>query len=79
MHGGMAFAAQRDQVRLGIVAGTAAKLFVVNFKIGHRTARLALPTIAAEDLVAKLVVQFAVQAKAWVLRWMTIHEISPVA
>jgi hypothetical protein len=79
MHRGMAFVAQRDQVRLGILAGTAAKLFVVNFKIGHRATRLASPTVAAEHLVAKLVVQFAVQAKAWVLWSDTVHEFSPVA
>jgi hypothetical protein len=71
--------AQRDQVRLGIVAGTAAKLFVVNLKIGHAPARLASPTIAAEHLLAKLDVQIAVQAKAGVLWSDTIHEVSPVA
>jgi hypothetical protein len=79
MHRGMAFVAQRDQVRLGILAGTAAKLFVVNFKIGHRSARLASPRVAAEHLGTKLVVQFAVQAKAWVLWSDTLHEISSVA
>jgi hypothetical protein len=60
MHGRMAFAAQRDQVRLRIVPGAAAKPFVVNFKIGHRATRLASPTVAAEHLVAQLVVQFPV-------------------
>jgi hypothetical protein len=79
MHGGMALAAQRDQVRLGIVAGTAAKLFVVNLKIRHRAARLASPTVAAEHAVAKLVIRFAVQAKARVLLSDSIHEVPSVA
>jgi hypothetical protein len=56
MHGGMAFAAQRDQVLLRIVARMAAKLLVVNLKIGHRAARLAFPAIPAEHLGAKLLV-----------------------
>ena len=68
-----------NEILFGIVPGTAAKLFVMNFKIGHRAARLASPTIAAEHLVAKLVVQFGVQAKAWVLWSETIQEVSPLA
>jgi hypothetical protein len=56
MHGGVAFAAQRDQILLGIVAGMAAKLLVVNLKIRHRAARLASPAIPAEHFVANLVV-----------------------
>jgi len=75
----MAPRAKSDQVLLGIVPGLAAKLFVVNFKIGHRSARLASPRVAAEHLGTKLVIQFAVQAKAWVLWSDTIHEISSVA
>jgi hypothetical protein len=70
----MAYRAEGDQIFFGIVPRLAAKLFVVNFKIGHRAARLASPTVAAEHLVAKPVVQFAVQAKAWVLWPDAIHE-----
>jgi hypothetical protein len=75
----MAFRAKGDQILLGVIPGLAAKLFVVNFKIGHRAARLASPTVAAEHLVAKPVVQFAVQAKAWVLWPDAIHEAFSVA
>ena len=33
MYPGMAFCAERDEILFGIVAGVAAKLFVVNFQI----------------------------------------------
>jgi hypothetical protein len=47
---------------------------MVDLKIGHCAARLASPAIPAENLIAKLVVQFAVQAKARVLWSHSIHE-----
>jgi hypothetical protein len=49
----VAAAAQRDQVPLLIVAGTAAKCFMVNLKIAHCAAHLASPAISLHDLVAK--------------------------
>jgi hypothetical protein len=75
----VASGAKGDQVLLGIVAGLAAKLFVMHFKIGHRAARLASPAVAAENSVEKLVVQFAVQAEAWSLWSEAIHEALSVA
>jgi hypothetical protein len=43
--------AQRDQVLFGIVAGMAAKLFVVDFQVRHRAARLTPPAVATQDLL----------------------------
>jgi hypothetical protein len=71
--------AEGDEVSLGIRPGLAAELRVVNSKIGHGSARLASPAVPTENLTAKLVVRFAVQAKAWVLWSDTIHEASSVA
>jgi hypothetical protein len=79
MHSGVAFAAQRDQVLLRIVAGLAAKLFVMNFKIGHRAARLASPAVTAEHLIAKVVVRFRIQAQTFALWFEAVHEIFSVA
>ncbi len=79
MHGGVAFAAQRDQVLLGIIPGMAAKLLVVNFKIGHHAARLAPPTIPAEHFVASLVIRFAIQTQTCALWSEAVHEAFSVA
>jgi hypothetical protein len=76
---GVAYRAESDQILFGIVPGLAAELLVMNLKIGHRAAGLASPVVSAEHLFAKLVVQFAVQAKTWVLWSQTIHEVSPMA
>jgi hypothetical protein len=50
MHLFMASDTQRDQVFFGIVAGVAAKLFVVDFQVQHRAARLTPPAIATQHL-----------------------------
>ena len=52
----MALVAKRDQVLLGILAGVTPESPVVYFKAGHRTARLALPSITSEHSIAKLLV-----------------------
>jgi len=56
MHSGVACRAKRNQVLLRIIAGLAAKLFVVNLKVGHCAARLASPAVATQHLVAETVV-----------------------
>ncbi len=48
----MTLCAQSDQVLFRITAGVAAKLFVVNFQIRHRPARLAPRAIAAQNLLS---------------------------
>ena len=75
----MASRAKSDQVLLGIGSGLAAKLFVVNLKIGHRAARLASPTVPAEHLVTKLVVQFGIQAQTCALWCRAVHEAFSIA
>jgi len=45
MHCGVASIAQSDQVLLQIVPGMTAKLFVMDFKVGHRAAELTPPTV----------------------------------
>jgi hypothetical protein len=51
MHAGMALRAERDQVLLGVVAGMAAKLLMVDLQVRHRAARLTPPAITTEDLL----------------------------
>jgi hypothetical protein len=75
----MAHRAEGDQILIGIVPGLAAELFVMNFEIGHRAARLASPAVPAEHLVAKLAVQFGIQAKTDVLWSEPVHEAFSVA
>jgi hypothetical protein len=55
--GGVTPGTKRNQVLLTIIAGMTAKFLVVNFKIRHGAARLAFPAVAAEYLVAELLVQ----------------------
>ena len=49
---GVARGAQRNQILFRIVAGLAAKPFVVNFQSRHRATRLAPPAIAAKHLLS---------------------------
>jgi len=46
MNLGVARGAKGNQVLFGIVAGLAAKLLVVNFKVGHRATSLTSPVVA---------------------------------
>ena len=56
--------AQRDQVLLRIVAGVAAKLFVVDLQVQHRAARLTPPGITTQDLLPQPVVRRLIQPQA---------------
>jgi hypothetical protein len=51
MQRNVAFSAKRNQVLLRIIAGLAAKFFVMNLEIGHRAARLASPSVATQHLI----------------------------
>jgi hypothetical protein len=64
MDAGMAVRAERDQVLFGVVAGMAAKLFVVNFKVGHRATRLTPPAIATQHLLSQTLVRNRIQPQA---------------
>jgi hypothetical protein len=58
MNSGVACSAEGNEILGTIIAGSAAKSFVVNLKIGHHAAELASPAVAAEHLVAKLLIEF---------------------
>jgi hypothetical protein len=58
MYTGVTANTEGNQILARIVAGLAAKLFVVDLKVGHRAARLASPAIATEHLMAQPFVQF---------------------
>jgi hypothetical protein len=58
----VAYRAERDQIQLGIIAGAAAELLVVNFQIRHRAARLTAPTITTQYLLAELLIGQGIQA-----------------
>jgi hypothetical protein len=51
MCSGVASSAHRDQILLGVMAGMAAKLFVVDLQVRHRSARLTPPAIAPQNLL----------------------------
>ena len=42
---------ERDQVLFGVVARMAAKLFVMDFQVRHRAARLTPPAVATQHLL----------------------------
>jgi hypothetical protein len=44
--------AERDEVLFGIFAGTAAKFFVMDFKVCHCSAALASPVIPLQNSMA---------------------------
>ncbi|MFZ1049954.1 MAG: hypothetical protein WBP65_04170 [Candidatus Sulfotelmatobacter sp.] len=50
MRTGLAGSAGCNKGLLGIIAGVTPKLFVVNFQVRHRPARLARPAISLQDL-----------------------------
>jgi hypothetical protein len=70
---------ERDEILLRVITSPATVLPVMHFKIGHRSAGLASPAVTAKHLIAKLVVQFAVQAQTWLLPSEAIHEAFSVA
>ncbi len=64
----VALRAERDQILFRIVAGVAAKPFVVNFQIRHRATRLAPPVISAQYLLPQVFVQLGSEPEARTLR-----------
>jgi len=72
--------AKRDQVLFGIVAGMAAKLFVMDLQVRHRAARLTPPGIAAQDLLPQPVVRRRIQPqvrKFWASRAHDAFSLRP--
>jgi hypothetical protein len=63
MSAGVTHGTERDEVPLGVIAGVAAKLFVMDFHVRHRSARLIPPAIATQHLLAKVFVGHCIQPK----------------
>jgi hypothetical protein len=70
----MALPAYGNQVLLGVVAGVAAELFVMEFESGHCAARLASPPITTKHLVTELFVELGIKPQARLLRSDLIHD-----
>ena len=69
----MTIETEGDQVVLTILAGVAAKLFVVNFKVCHRAAKLAAPAVSPQYLLAKFPVIFLFEPHRRLFRRSLIH------
>jgi hypothetical protein len=52
--------AERNQVLFGVVAGVAAKLFVVDFEVRHRAAELTTPAVATQHLLPETFVSICI-------------------
>ena len=61
VHGSVACSTEGNQILARIITGVAAKLSVVDFQVGHRTARLASPTITRQHLNTELFVQCGIE------------------
>ncbi len=70
----MALPAYGNQVLLGVVAGVAAELFVMEFESGHCAAKLTSPGIPPKYFVAELFVQFGIKPQARLLRSDPSHD-----
>jgi len=68
--------AQRDQVVLGIVPGSAAEFFVVNLKIRKAAAGLTSPSISLQDFSTELLVRFGRKPQAGMFGSDRIHAAS---
>jgi len=61
VHRSVACGTEGNQILPRIITGVAAKLFVVDFEVGHRTARLASPTIARKHLNTELIIRLRIE------------------
>jgi len=77
MHVCVARRAKCDQVFFRIIARAAAKLFVVNLKVGHCAADLASPAVATY-LLTTFFVQLGIKPQARAFRLGPIHDAFPV-
>ena len=69
----MTIETEGDQIVLTILAGVAAKFFMVNFKVCHRTAELAAPAVSPQYLLAKFPVIFLFEPDRRLFRRSLIH------
>jgi hypothetical protein len=61
MQGRMTCNADGNEILFRVVAGVAAKLFVMDFQVRHRTARLTTPAIATQDLPSQVLVGWRIE------------------
>jgi hypothetical protein len=66
--------AQRNQVVLGIVASSAAELFMMNLKIRKAPAGLTSPSIPLQDFSTELLVGFGRKPETGMFGSDRIHE-----
>jgi hypothetical protein len=66
--------AQRDQVVLGIVPGSAAELCMVDLKIRKAAAGLTAPSVPLQDFSTELLVRFGRKPQAGMFGSDRIHE-----
>ena len=66
--------AESNQVLFRIIPTLAAKILVVNLKVRPSPARLAPPTIAAQNLLPKSIVQLEIEPQAGLFGQNPIHE-----
>ena len=68
MQGRMTCTANGNEILFRIVAGVAAKLFVMDFQVCHRAARLTPPAIATQHLLAQIFERSRIQPHAHTLK-----------
>src|SRR5947209_20620039 len=78
MGGSVTIKAKRDQIAFTIAARVAAKLFVVDFKVGHGTADLAPPAVSPEYVLVELLVILLLEPDRRLFRHSSIHWIFSV-
>ena len=61
------------QIVLAILAGVAAKFFMVNFKVCHRTAELAAPAVSPPYVLAELLVILLLEPDRRLFRQNLLH------
>ena len=66
--------AQRDQVVLGIVPGSAAELFMVNLKVSRAAAGLTSPSVPLQDFSTELLVGFGRKPQTGMFGSDRLHE-----
>src|ERR1019366_9070389 len=79
MQGGMTCNADCNEILLGIVAGVATKLFVVNFQVRHGAARLTPPVVATQDLLPQSLVRYRFQPQGRGLWANQAHDASALS
>ena len=70
----MATVTECYQVCLGIVTGLAPKLLMMNFQIRHNAARLTAPSVAAQHLLAQILIRDGIKPQGSVFWTNLIHD-----